>query len=131
MRPPCHRRPPRLTLDSDVTLAYVLLCIFIFVKGQWEDSASYIGPSISIFSDILKVFHILYVLQLLLYNYLLEIENKLQFSSILGPLLFLLYVNDLCNASKKLSLIQYADDTTLSVSGTSMPDIFPNINSEL
>jgi len=51
--------------------------------------------------------------------------------SILGPLLFLLYVNDLCNASKKCSLIQYADDTTLSVSGTSMPDIFSTINGEL
>ena len=55
---------------------------FYFVKGQWEDSSSYIGPSISFFSDILKVFHILYVLQLLLYNYLLEIENKLQFNSV-------------------------------------------------
>jgi hypothetical protein len=38
-------------------------------------------------------------------------------------------VNDLSNASKKLSLIQY--DTTLSVSGASMPDIFSTINGEL
>ena len=33
--------------------------------------------------------------------------------SILGPLLFIIYINDLCNASKLLRLIIYADDNTL------------------
>ena len=36
--------------------------------------------------------------------------------SILGPLLFLLYVNDLVNASDLFSYILYADDTTLFLS---------------
>ena len=31
--------------------------------------------------------------------------------SILGPLLFIIYVNDLCNVSKILEPIMFADDT--------------------
>ena len=37
--------------------------------------------------------------------------------SILGPLLFLLYVSDIHNISKQISCIQYADDTTIYASG--------------
>ena len=36
--------------------------------------------------------------------------------SILGPLLFLIYVNDLCNASDILDPIMFADDTNLFLS---------------
>ena len=35
--------------------------------------------------------------------------------SVLGPLLFLIYINDMKNASKLLKLICFADDTTLSL----------------
>ena len=33
--------------------------------------------------------------------------------SILGPLLFILYVNDICNVSEQLKLILFADDTSV------------------
>ena len=33
--------------------------------------------------------------------------------SILGPLLFLLYINDLCNVSKVVDFIRFADDTNI------------------
>ena len=35
--------------------------------------------------------------------------------SVLGPLLFLIYINDIYNSSKHLDFIIYADDTTLMV----------------
>jgi len=44
---------------------------YLFLVGQWEDSSDYIGPSISFFfADLLKAFHIFYILILLLYNYI-------------------------------------------------------------
>ena len=33
--------------------------------------------------------------------------------SILGPVLFILYINDMCNSSDSLKLIHFADDTTV------------------
>ena len=42
--------------------------------------------------------------------------------SILGPLLFIIYINDLCNASKLFQMIIYADDTT----SYSTLDVFGN-----
>ena len=38
--------------------------------------------------------------------------------SILGPLLFLIYVNDLCKASSELTAVMFADDTNLFISDT-------------
>ena len=37
--------------------------------------------------------------------------------STLGPLLFVLYVNDMCNCSSILEITQFDDDTTLTASG--------------
>ena len=51
--------------------------------------------------------------------------------SILGPLLFLIYVNDLSNISKKLSCILFADDTNIFVTGKTLVEISRTINSEL
>ena len=39
-----------------------------------------------------------------------------------GPLLFIIYINDLCNASKLFKMIIYADDTNLY----STLDVFGN-----
>ena len=46
--------------------------------------------------------------------------------SILGPLLFLIYVNDLCNASNILDPIMFADDTNLFFSHRNILTLFFN-----
>ena len=50
--------------------------------------------------------------------------------SILGPILFLIYVNDICNCST-LNILSFADDTTVTVSSSNIIDMFLTINSEL
>ena len=51
--------------------------------------------------------------------------------SVLGPLLFLLYVNDLQNASNVFRTITYADDTNLFISGSQLDILCNTANCEL
>ena len=51
--------------------------------------------------------------------------------STLGPLLFLLYINDMCNSSSILNFTQFADDTTLTHSGTSLENLTNELETEL
>ncbi len=51
--------------------------------------------------------------------------------SILGPILFLLYINDLSNVSNKLKFILFADDTNVFYSGKCLEDVCRLMNDEL
>ncbi len=51
--------------------------------------------------------------------------------SILGPLLFILYINDIINTSTMLEFILFADDTTILYSNTDIPKQIQQINIEL
>ena len=51
--------------------------------------------------------------------------------SILGPVLFLLYINDLGYASKILQSVMFADDTNMFLTGKSIDAIEAQFNSEL
>ena len=44
--------------------------------------------------------------------------------SVLGPLLFLIYVNDICNVSSTCSIKLFADDTNVFVFGKCADDVF-------
>ena len=51
--------------------------------------------------------------------------------SILGPLLFLLHINDLCNVSKRLFALLFADDSNMFLSGKKTDDLIRMMNEEL
>ena len=51
--------------------------------------------------------------------------------SILGPLLFLIFVNDIAKVSKLLHLILFADDTNMFVSDSNFNTLIDTANNEL
>ena len=51
--------------------------------------------------------------------------------SILGPLLFLLYVNDIVNISSRLFSVLFADDTNMFISGRNIDEMIDVMNNEL
>ena len=51
--------------------------------------------------------------------------------SILGPLLFLIYINDMVNVSPTLFFILFADDTNLFTSGKNLKILYNTLNDEL
>ena len=51
--------------------------------------------------------------------------------SILGPILFLIYVNDLFKASNPLIEVMFADDTNLFISHKNIDTLFASLNKEL
>ena len=51
--------------------------------------------------------------------------------SIIGPVLFLLYINDIHRVSEKLSFVMFADDTNIFIKGCDLNNIISILNSEL
>ena len=51
--------------------------------------------------------------------------------SILGPILFLIYINDLAGICKRTLPFLFADDTNLFISGKNINEMVQELNNEL
>ena len=60
-----------------------------------------------------------------------EIKCGVPQGSIHSPLLFILYINDMCDVSKLLHIILFADDTNIFYSASNIDDVTNVVNNEL
>ena len=51
--------------------------------------------------------------------------------SVLGPVLFLLYINDMYRSSNQMCFVHFADDTTVFASDSDINNVLATVNREL
>ena len=60
-----------------------------------------------------------------------KISHGVPQGSVLGPKLFIMYINDLCNVMTQLKCVLFADDTSLYASGTDLGQLLQVVEREL
>ena len=64
-------------------------------------------------------------------SYVYDVKIGVPQGSILGPLLFLLHLNDVCNVSTHLPCILFADDSNIFAPGSSRGDVSNTLSYEM
>ena len=65
------------------------------------------------------------------YSHLKSIDKGVPQGSVLGPILFLVYINDIVNTSEIFKFVIYADDTTLFLKDKNLDSLHSKLNLEL
>lgn len=60
-----------------------------------------------------------------------QVHHGVPQESVLGPLLFLIYVNDMVRISSKVKFLLFADDTTLFIQGSNIDEMVLTLDNEL
>ena len=61
----------------------------------------------------------------------MQIQCGIPQGSVLGPKLFILYINDICNVSKILNCVLFADDTSFHCSGQDLNELIRTMEQEM
>ena len=118
----------------------VILCLPLPEKGLWHGGPSYTIKKLytyGIHGKVLEWFNSYlfdrsqYVIYDDMQSEIHHIKCGMPQGSIMGPLLFIIYMNDICNASKFLYTILYADDTCVLLNRKYLNNFIQSMNTEL